>query len=95
MPQAVDRGEPFEIEIDGELVIAFPGETIAAAALAAGIATLRRSATGSPRGIFCGMGLCQECRMVVDGRPNVRACVTAAVPGLRARTQEDLGPARI
>jgi aerobic-type carbon monoxide dehydrogenase small subunit (CoxS/CutS family) len=37
------------------------------------------------------MGVCFECIMVVDGRPNIRACVTPAVPGMRVETQRGLG----
>ena len=88
----VERGEPFEILVDGEAVAAYPGETVAAALIAAGRrgtrATMRR---GEPRGLYCGMGLCFECVMVVNGQPNVRACVTAVAPGMRVETQRGLG----
>ena len=66
---AVERGPRVRIEVDGETVDAFQGETVASALLAAGIRKLRTSpVTGSPRGIFCYMGVCQECVVVVDGR---------------------------
>ena len=87
----VERGQPFAFVADGETVTAYPGETIAAALIAAGRrrtrATTRR---GEPRGLYCGMGVCFECVMVVDGRPNVRACMTAAAPGMRVETQRGL-----
>lgn len=61
----------------GRAVTARRGEPIAAALLAAGILALRRSeVSGEPRGIFCGMGVCCECRVTVDGVPGVRACIT-------------------
>ena len=60
--------------------------------LAAGIRTFRHSPGGEPRGVFCGMGVCFECRMIVDGRPNVRTCMTPAHPGCRVERQADSGP---
>ena len=89
---AVERGAPITIEIDGEVVGTYVGETLAAAMLAAGRRIFRRSPrTGSPRGVYCGIGICYECQMVVDGRTNVRACVTPVRDGMCASTQR--GPA--
>jgi aerobic-type carbon monoxide dehydrogenase small subunit (CoxS/CutS family) len=89
---AVERGARVTITVDGEPLPAFLGETLAAAMLADGRRTLRRSPrSGSPRGIFCGMGICYDCLMVVDGRPNVRACMTPVAEGMAASVQE--GPA--
>ena len=88
----VERGEPFEFLADGEPVSAYPGETVAAALLAAGRRRTRATTRcGEPRGLYCGMGVCFECIMVVDGRPNIRACVTPAVPGMRVETQPGPG----
>jgi hypothetical protein len=65
----VERGEPFEFLADGEPVSAYPGETVAAALLAAGRRRTRATTRcGEPRGLYCGMGVCFECIMVVDGR---------------------------
>ena len=66
-----------------------PGQTIAEVLLAAGIRTFRYSRSGFPRGPFCTMGVCFECRMIVDGQPNVRTCMTPAVPGCRVERQAD------
>jgi predicted molibdopterin-dependent oxidoreductase YjgC len=88
----VERGEPFEIFVDGETVAAYPGETVAAALIAAGRRRTRvTTRRGEPRGLYCGMGLCFECVMVVNGRPNVRACMTAVAPGMRVEIQHGLG----
>jgi len=90
--QGIDRGQPFEIVLDGVPVTAYPGETVAAVALAARRYALRFSARGhAPRGVFCGMGICQECRMVVNGEPNVRTCLTLATPGCRVAIQDGFG----
>jgi hypothetical protein len=86
--KSVDRGQQFEIVVDGEKVVACEGETVGAALLAAGRKTLRYTEKKEqPRGIFCGIGLCQECRMVINGIPNTQACQTLATPGCRVETQ--------
>lgn len=88
----VVRGQRFEIEVDGRAIVAYKGETIAAALTAAGIHTLRRTPRrDQPRGVFCGIGLCWECAMVINGVPNTRSCQTLATPGCRVETQEGLG----
>ncbi|MEE9503680.1 MAG: (2Fe-2S)-binding protein [Thermodesulfobacteriota bacterium] len=69
--KGVDRGKSFEIEVDGEKVLAYKGETIAAALLAAGKRTCHLTKIKKqPRGIYCGMGICMGCTMVVNGRPH-------------------------
>jgi hypothetical protein len=79
----IERGMAFELIVDGERVMAYPGEMIAAALLAAGHRALRRTPIRSePRGIYCAMGVCGECAMVVNGEPGVRTCVTRALPGM-------------
>jgi D-hydroxyproline dehydrogenase subunit gamma len=90
----VRRGPAFRFTVDGEAIAAHPGETIAAALLAAGRRITRRTERrGEARGPFCAIGVCHECRMVVDGEPNVRACVTSARAGMVVTTQDGLGPA--
>jgi aerobic-type carbon monoxide dehydrogenase small subunit (CoxS/CutS family) len=90
--KGVKRGRQFEIEVDGEKITAYEGETVAAALIAAGRKTFRRTArNGHPRGMYCGIGLCYECMMIIDGVPNTRACQTPATPGCRVETQEGLG----
>ena len=89
--KGVDRGQPFEIEVDGEKITAYEGETIGAALLAADRRALRyTSKHKQPRGLYCGIGLCQECRMVIDGIPNTQACQTLATPGCRIETQKNI-----
>lgn len=56
---------------------AMEGDTIASALLASGVRTLRlHEEKGSPRGIYCNIGHCFECRVTVDGHQSVRACLT-------------------
>lgn len=85
---AVARGAPFTIEVDGEPVTAYAGETIAAALLAAGRQTLSHAGpAGAARGLYCGIGVCFGCLVTVDGVAGVRACVTEARPGMRVETR--------
>jgi aerobic-type carbon monoxide dehydrogenase small subunit (CoxS/CutS family) len=78
------------IILDGEPVDAFEGETVAAVLLARGEIATRRTAGGEPRGIFCGMGVCFDCLMIVDGVPNTRACMTWVREGMQVARQEGL-----
>lgn len=83
---AVERGDRVEFRFDGMPVHAHAGESIAAALFAAGVRELRSSPrTGSPRGMFCLMGVCQECVVVVDGR-RAPACQEIVSAGLDVRT---------
>jgi predicted molibdopterin-dependent oxidoreductase YjgC len=87
----VERGQAFEIVVDGELVTAYEGETVAAVLMAAGIRTTNQTPKQEePRGMFCGIGLCYGCIMVIDGVPNTRSCQTLARPGMRIETQRGL-----
>ncbi|MEU6644678.1 (2Fe-2S)-binding protein [Saccharomonospora sp. NPDC046836] len=71
-----------------------PGQSIGAALLAAGYRSWRTTRhDGAPRGIFCGIGVCFDCLVTVNGRPNQRACVTEAHPGDRVEPQEGTGHA--
>lgn len=79
-----ERREAFDILVDGAAIPAYPGETVAGALLAAGIGVLRATVeTGRGRGQFCGMGVCYDCLVEIDGRASLRACMTAAAPGMR------------
>ena len=73
--------------VDDELVPAYPGETVATVLLAAGRQTFRHTDhLRAPRGLFCGMGVCFDCLVTVDGQPNVRACVTPVRAGMTIET---------
>jgi D-hydroxyproline dehydrogenase subunit gamma len=62
------------------------GCTVAAAVLRAGVECFRRSVTGGARGPLCGMGICFECRVMVDGVAHVRSCQTICENGMDVRT---------
>lgn len=65
-----------------------PGTTVAAAVLIAGSAT-RRSVSGELRSPLCGMGICFECRVTIDGIPHQRSCQILCAPGIRVTTDEE------
>ncbi|GAA1018390.1 proline dehydrogenase [Acrocarpospora pleiomorpha] len=72
----------FEIVFSGRPIPVLPGQTIGAALHAAGIRSWRTTRiNGRPRGLFCGIGVCFDCLLTVNGEPNVRACLTTAHPG--------------
>lgn len=94
-PAAADGAGTVTLHFDGRTVRARPGESVAAALLAAGIlATRRTPVTGAPRGPFCMMGACFDCLAVVDGQAGVQTCLVAVRDGMQVRTQDgarDLG----
>ena len=80
------------ISVDGKAIPARSGEPIAAAMMGAGIRKMRVTARfGNPRGVYCGIGRCTDCVMVVNGKANVRTCVTPVEDGMRVETQIGLG----
>lgn len=86
--------DPLTFSFEGEVLSARPGQSLAAALTDAGQRVFRHTGKGSPRGVFCGMGVCQDCLVTVDGQPNQRACMTLARDGaevLRQVPRPDLG----
>ncbi len=76
-----------QVVVDGENVPAYLGETVATVLLALGRLTFRRTDRGhSPRGLFCGMGVCFDCLVTIDGQANVRACLTPVQAGMVVET---------
>lgn len=73
--------------VDGKEVEGYIGEPIAAALKAAGLMVHRHTKKGSPRGVFCAIGRCTDCVMIVNGKPNVRTCVTPLEEGMVVKTQ--------
>ena len=77
-----------EFELDGATVRCPDGLSVAAALFHLGRSTLGRTAADDrPRSLFCGMGVCFECAMEIDGRAGVRACATPVRDGMRVVTQ--------
>ena len=85
-------GKKVQITVDDKMIDAYEGEMIASALTAAGVKTFRyTSKKHESRGIFCAIGRCTDCVMVVNGRPNVRTCITPVTEGMKIKTQEGLG----
>jgi len=76
------------VAVDGITISARPGQTVAAALIAAGRTSWRETRRdGRPRGLFCGIGVCFDCLVVVNGVPDVRACQRLLADGDDVRTQ--------
>ena len=81
MPEAVS------ITVNGRPVAAPSGSTVAVALAMAG-QFCRTSVTGEPRGPLCGMGICFECRVTIDGRSQCKSCQVICRSGMDVHTQE-------
>lgn len=87
----VQKGRAVKISVNGNLIGAYEGETIATVLLSAGIRTFRLSPKyKEPRSLFCGMGICFECLVTVDGVHAIRACVTPVADGMRVETCKEM-----
>lgn len=75
------RGVPFQ-----------EGQSVGAALIASGVRSWRTTRRSErPRGVFCGIGICFDCLVTVDGRPNRRACIVPAASGMRVTSQDGGG----
>jgi predicted molibdopterin-dependent oxidoreductase YjgC len=82
------KGKAIEFDFDGKKVSGYEGEPISAALKAAGVMVHRHTSKHhEPRGVFCAIGRCTDCVMVVDGKPNIRTCVTPLMEGMKVETQ--------
>ncbi|AXK36096.1 (2Fe-2S)-binding protein [Streptomyces armeniacus] len=82
------NGSLLRVRVDGEERHAFPGQTVAGLLLAEGRVSWRTTrGEGRPRGVFCGIGVCFDCLVVVNGVPDVRACRRLLAEGDEVRTQ--------
>ena len=80
-------GPALRMTIDGREITAHPGQSVGAALVDNGIRSWRTTRkAGRPRGLFCGIGVCYDCLITVDGVPNQRACLVPAADGLTLTT---------
>ena len=87
------KGKQVPFTFDGRTMKGFEGEPIAIALRANGILIHRYTVKrNEPRGMFCAIGRCTDCIMVVDGVPNVRTCVEPLKEGMVVQTQIGNGP---
>jgi hypothetical protein len=74
------------ITVNGAALEVAPRTTVAAAMLIAGVPS-RTSVCGEPRAPLCGMGICFECRAMINGATHQRTCQIVCEPGMEVRTQ--------
>jgi len=87
-----DERNKVTIYLDGEEIEAFEGDTVASALWAVGKRVSRYSPRRcEARGLFCAIGYCSDCLMVVDGVPNTRTCVEPVRDGMRVEVQQGHG----
>lgn len=84
-PGRIDAHE-VSIVVDGRVLQVEAGLTVASALLNSGVNVFRSSATGTERGPLCGMGVCYECRVTIDGIAHRRACLVSVSEGLEIST---------
>lgn len=75
------ESKEISITVNGKPMLVAEGTTVAAAVVAAG-EPCRSSVCGEPRAPLCGMGVCMECRMTIDGVAHRRSCKTICAPGM-------------
>lgn len=78
--------ETVTVIVNGVSVTMPAGSMVSAAILKAGTQVFRRSVTGEPRGPLCGMGICFECRVTIDGEAHCRSCQTICSNRMDVRT---------
>lgn len=82
------KGKLVQFHFDGQTLEGYEDEPIAIALRAHGVMIHRyTSRQADPRGVFCAIGRCTDCVMIVDGRPNVRTCITPLKEGMKVETQ--------
>lgn len=85
----INRTRKVKIKVDGIEIDAYRGETVLAALVASGYKKLKRSqVTGEYRGPLCGMGVCYECQVMINGIPNLRSCMIEVEDNMDIRLHE-------
>ena len=87
MPGVAVRSDGISFMFEGRTIECRAGVSIAAALADVGEFQLRAAGDEDMRGIFCGMGVCQECRVNINGQHGIRACMTSAKPGIEVRRE--------
>jgi sarcosine oxidase subunit alpha len=86
---SVKRNRKIFISVNGKKISAYDGETLLAVLIASGFRILKKSPVlKEPRGGLCGMGVCYDCLVTIDGVPNIRSCMTYVKDGMEIKTDE-------
>ena len=80
--------EAITVSVNGKPVSVAAGTIVAAAIATNGTAGFRKSVLGKFRGPLCGMGICMECRVTINGRKHCHSCQILCEPGMEIRTDE-------
>ncbi len=80
--------DQIQLRVNGKTVSVAAGTVVAAAVALAGQTRFRRSVGGEARGPLCGMGICMECRVTLDGRAHCRSCQILCEEGMEVRTDD-------
>jgi predicted molibdopterin-dependent oxidoreductase YjgC len=84
---AEQGGLPITLTFDGQPVRAVAGDSVGAALTRAGVRSWRTTRHNArPRGLFCGIGVCYDCLLTVDGLANQRACLVPAIDGMELQS---------
>jgi D-hydroxyproline dehydrogenase subunit gamma len=86
--EARAMSESIQLRVNGQAVSVPAGTIVAAAVALAGQTRFRKSVLGQPRGPLCGMGVCMECRVTINGRTQCRSCQTLCEPGMEVCLDE-------
>lgn len=79
-------GNQVKLVINGRETVTAAGSTVAAAVLNSGAVSFRQSVHGEPRGPLCGMGICFECRLTINGSPQQKSCQILCADGMVVET---------
>jgi D-hydroxyproline dehydrogenase subunit gamma len=80
--------ETITLTVNGRPVTLAEGSMVSAAVMRAGVTVFRRSVSGELRAPLCGMGICFECRVTIDGQAHCRSCQVTCENGMDVRTDE-------
>lgn len=78
--------DSIRVSVNGTPITVPAGAMVSAAVAIAGANGFRKSVSGEPRGPLCGMGICFECRVTINGRPHCRSCQIPCEAGMEVRT---------
>lgn len=80
--------ETIQLSVNGRVLAVPAGSLVSTAVFLSEQTAFRRSVTGEARGPLCGMGICFECRVTINGAPHARSCQIVCQPGMEIRTDE-------
>ena len=87
-----EEKEEIVFTFEGKQVVGQKGDTIASALVNLGVDVFSYSIKlKRPRGFYCAIGNCASCKMMVNGKPNVKTCITNLEPNMDVRVQHDKG----